>query len=81
MADRVGIIREGRLVAVEGVRALHSRRVRRFEIRFADGVPRDALERLQGIRELHVDGPVARLLLDGAPIASSRSSRTTPSST
>ena len=61
MADRVGIIREGRLVAVEGVRALHSRRVRRFEIRFADGVPRDALERLQGIRELHVDGPVARL--------------------
>jgi ABC-2 type transport system ATP-binding protein len=69
VADRVGIIREGRLVAVEDVGALHGRAVRELEVRFADGVPREALAAARGVRDVEVEGPVARLLVEGSPDA------------
>ena len=55
-------------MAVEGVRAA----LRAAFAASRSGSPTASratrfLERLQGIRELHVDGPVARLLLDGSP--------------
>ena len=56
LADRVGIIREGRLVAVEEIDGLKSRAVRRLEIEFAGRVPEEEFARLDGIRNLRVQG-------------------------
>jgi ABC-2 type transport system ATP-binding protein len=67
IAHRVGIIREGRLVAVEEVTALHGRAVRIFDLRFAGPAPREELERVPGVRELSVNGSTARLRLEGTP--------------
>src|SRR5690606_20736984 len=55
-AGRVGIIREGRLVAVERIEDLRERAVRRVQIQFADPVDRAEFERLPGVSELTVDG-------------------------
>ena len=41
LCDRVGILREGRLVAVEAVDALTRRRLRRFTVRFEGEAPDD----------------------------------------
>jgi len=71
VADRVGIIREGRLIAVEQVAALRHRALRRVEVRFAGEVAVDGLERIEGVREvavadglvrLHVEGPMDALI-------------------
>lgn len=69
IANRVAIIREGRLVAVEDVGALHSRAVRQFDVRFTDGVPSEALAAARGVRSVKVEGQVARLLVEGSPDA------------
>jgi ABC-2 type transport system ATP-binding protein len=65
VADRVGIIREGRIVAVEEVGALRGRSVHELEVRFADPVPRDALEAVAGVRSVRLEGPVAHILVEG----------------
>jgi ABC-2 type transport system ATP-binding protein len=52
VCERVGFVREGRLVAVEDVAALGERAVHRIEIEFADRAPKDefaALEEVQGL--------------------------------
>ena len=47
VAERVGIVREGQLVAVEEIAALKQRALRRVEVRFAG--PADGLERLRAV--------------------------------
>jgi ABC-2 type transport system ATP-binding protein len=64
-ADRVGIIREGQLVAVERVEDLRERSMRRIEIRFDGPVPTTEFAGLAGVSELAVDGAVLRCRLDG----------------
>ena len=64
-ADRVGIVREGRLIAVEGFEALRSRAVRRVEIRFDEPVSAVAFANVSGISDIQVDGTVMRCLLTG----------------
>lgn len=64
-ADRVGIIREGRLVAVEQVEQLRERAVRRVEIHFEEPVAVAEFAGLPGVSELTVDGPVLHCRLDG----------------
>jgi len=64
-ADRVGIIREGRLVTVEGVEALRERAVRNVEIHFETPVPADEFAALPGVSGVHADGTVLRCRLDG----------------
>jgi ABC-2 type transport system ATP-binding protein len=64
-ADRVGIIRDGRLVAVEAVEALRRRAVRRVEIQFDQPVPVEAFSGLSGLRHVQVDGTVLRCQLEG----------------
>jgi len=59
-ADRVGIVRDGRLVAVEGVEA-----VRRVEIHFDAPAPAAAFADLPSVRDVRVDGTVLRCRLDG----------------
>jgi len=64
-ADRVGIVRDGRLVAVEGVEALRERAVRRVEIHFDAPAPAAAFADLPSVRDVRVDGTVLRCRLDG----------------
>jgi len=66
--DRVGIIREGRLVrldTVEGVRALAAHEV---ELRFAEPVPAAAFEAIDGVINVVEEGRTLRMLVTG-PIA------------
>jgi beta-exotoxin I transport system ATP-binding protein len=64
-ADRVGILRDGRMVAVEAVEALRNRAVRRVEVRFdtpaADGILAD----VPGVLDVSVDGNRLRCRLAG----------------
>ncbi|HEY2947860.1 MAG TPA: ABC transporter ATP-binding protein [Micromonosporaceae bacterium] len=60
-ADRVGIIREGRLVAVERVEDLRERSVRRVEIQFEAPVRPTEFSGLPGVTDVAVD-PTGRIL-------------------
>jgi ABC-2 type transport system ATP-binding protein len=64
-ADRVGIIREGRLVTVERVEILRERAVRKVEIHFDTPVQAAEFAALPGVRDLRVDGVVLRCRLAG----------------
>jgi ABC-2 type transport system ATP-binding protein len=64
-ADRVGIIREGRLVTVERVETLRERAVRKVEIHFDTPVQAAEFAALPGVRDLQVDGVVLRCRLAG----------------
>ncbi|HWD47880.1 MAG TPA: ABC transporter ATP-binding protein [Actinomycetota bacterium] len=65
IADRVGIIREGRLVDLLEVSTLKTRALRRFELHFARPVPAAAFERLPGVVEVAVSGEVVRCAVEG----------------
>nr|MDT0660444.1 ABC transporter ATP-binding protein [Micromonospora sp. DSM 115978] len=69
VADRVGIIREGRLVALDTVARLRGRAVHRFEITFGGPIDQSALAALPGLADLTVDGPTARFTLATGPDA------------
>ena len=56
IADRVGIVREGRLVVVEGLEALKAKALRRLEIHFASPVPREEFAALPGVQDVAVEG-------------------------
>jgi ABC-2 type transport system ATP-binding protein len=64
---RVGIIRDGRLAAVEEVDALRSRSMHRVRVRFAGFVPDAAvLESLPGVEDLEASGPEVRFHVTGS---------------
>ena len=65
VADRVGIIRDGRLIAVEAIAALQRRAVRRVEIRLAAGATIDGLERIEGVSDVEPADGVIRLRVEG----------------
>lgn len=65
IADRVGIIRDGRLIVVEEIHALKARAVRQMEILFAAPVPREPFQTLPGVRDLHLDGAALRCTVTG----------------
>jgi ABC-2 type transport system ATP-binding protein len=60
LCDRVAIIRDGRLIAVEHVDDLTRRRYRHVTVEFADAVDVSELRALPGVRDLEVDGRRAR---------------------
>jgi ABC-2 type transport system ATP-binding protein len=64
-ADRVGIIRDGRMVAVEAVESLRRRAVRRVEVQFDAPVAADAFVGLPGVTDVAVEGSVLRCRLAG----------------
>jgi ABC-2 type transport system ATP-binding protein len=66
ICDRVGIIREGRLLAVESVSDLKRRALRRLELRFAEPVTADRFARLPGVSDLVVDGPHLSCVVTGS---------------
>ncbi len=64
-SDRVGIIRHGRLLAVEDVDALLATATREVEIVFSEAVPAADFIGVDGLGGLTVEGPVLRCTLDG----------------
>ena len=66
LADTVGILREGRLVAVQSVEALRAQAVRRIDLTFEGSVPVEALRTCTGVRELDVEGSTAHLVVEGS---------------
>lgn len=70
VAGRVAIIRAGRIVDVDDVRALRERAGQRVEVRWHEPVTADGLAPLRaiaGVEALEVDGRTARCLLHGPP--------------
>lgn len=65
IADRVGIIREGRMAVVERVGSLKERALRRIDIRFAHDIPPGAFDGVEGVRSTEIEGPVARISFEG----------------
>jgi ABC-2 type transport system ATP-binding protein len=60
-ADRVGIIRSGRLVDVDSVESLRERSLRHVTITFAEPVDPELLAGLDGVRVVRVEGSTLRL--------------------
>ncbi len=70
VSDRVGIIRKGRLVAVEDVDTLIDRAaLHRFEIEFASEVSKSEFEHLPGASDLVVEGTTLTVSIAGSPDA------------
>jgi ABC-2 type transport system ATP-binding protein len=66
LCDRVGIIREGRLLAVETIAALKERALRKLEIDFGQPVKAEDFADLPGIRDLTVDDGSLRCTVMGS---------------
>ena len=64
-ADRVGIVREGRLVAVERVESLGKRAKRHVEIHFDGPVSTVDFAGLDGVADLQVSDTILRCTVDG----------------
>jgi ABC-2 type transport system ATP-binding protein len=65
-ADRVAIIREGRLVKVDSVEGLRDLAHHQVELRFSGPVPTAAFEALPGVSEVSADDHVLRMRVSGA---------------
>jgi ABC-2 type transport system ATP-binding protein len=66
MTHRVGIVRQGRLVAVEKIDALKQKAVSRIDITFAhDDVPGDAFNHLPGVRQVDKHGQLLSVTVEG----------------
>ena len=66
VCDRVGIIREGRLVTVLQVEALKESALNDLEFHFAAEVSADEFASLPGVREVTVEGAVVRCTVVGS---------------
>ena len=65
VADRAGIIRQGRLIAIDDIDDLRSRAIRNVEVVFADGVAPADFEGIEGVTDLVVEDGLLRCRLVG----------------
>ena len=65
VADRVGIIRHGRLIALEAVSSLRSKAMRQVELEFGSPVDAAVFATVPGVREVTVEDHRAVLSYDG----------------
>jgi ABC-2 type transport system ATP-binding protein len=65
VADRVGIIRHGRLVDVEQVSEMRSKAIRRVELTFDGPVEKPVFESIPGVRDVTVHDHHVVLSFDG----------------
>ena len=65
LADRVAIIRAGRLAAIKSVDDLRASAIRRVEVRFAHSVPAAEFTALPGVENATVEGQLLRCVLVG----------------
>ncbi|MFN3699217.1 MAG: ABC transporter ATP-binding protein, partial [Dictyoglomus sp.] len=66
VCDRVGIIKDGKMVAVEKIEDLKAKALRSIEIHFAKEVPIDSFSNLPGIKELRKENNVIRFTVVGS---------------
>ena len=69
VAERVAIVRAGRIVDLDDVAALRLHAGQRVELHFADPVDAEAFDHLPGISDVEVSGGRFRCLLKGEPDA------------
>jgi ABC-2 type transport system ATP-binding protein len=65
VADRVAIIRAGRLVTIEPIHELETQALRVVEIRFSGPVPTDAFAHLPGVQHVDIEGDLLRASVVG----------------
>src|SRR5690606_17598556 len=65
VADRAGIIRRGRLIAVDDVEVLRARALRRIQITFDQPVSTAEFESVAGLSDVVIDDSVLRGRLQG----------------
>ncbi len=65
VTDRVGIIREGRLIVVERLSDLKSKAVRHLEFEFDRPVPPGMFDGVDGVRDVRIEGRVANISVEG----------------
>jgi ABC-2 type transport system ATP-binding protein len=65
VCDRVAFVRDGRLLAVEGVAAVAGKAVHEIEITFADAPAADRFGALPGVSGMAADGATLRFKLSG----------------
>jgi ABC-2 type transport system ATP-binding protein len=65
VADRVGIIRHGRLIALESVASLRSKAIRRVEMEFGSPVDGEVFQGVPGVRDVFIENHRAVLSYDG----------------
>ena len=65
VADRVGIIRHGHLIALEAVAGLRSKAIRRVELFFESPVDESVFEGIPGVREVTGENHHVVLSFDG----------------
>ena len=65
VADRVGIIRHGRLITLESVSSLRSKAIRRVELEFTSTVEAGVFEAVPGVLEVKVDNNRVTVSYDG----------------
>ncbi len=65
IADRVGIIRHGRLVALESVHTLRAKAMRRVELELDDHPDASVFEAVEGVRDVEVENHRVFLSFDG----------------
>ncbi|MDD5190567.1 MAG: ABC transporter ATP-binding protein [Dehalococcoidales bacterium] len=66
VCDRVGIIRQGKLVTVETIETLKSHSVRKLEIHFAANVPKDKFVTIPGVRDIDIQNNVLTCTVVGS---------------
>ena len=67
VAERVGIVRDGRLVAMETIASLKQRAIRRVEVRLAEPTAdAERLQRVPGVRDFALEDGVVRLAVEGS---------------
>ena len=66
VCDRVGIIREGRLVTVEDVGELRAKELRTLEVHMADHVAAEELAYVPGVQQVVSEGDLLRLTVAGS---------------
>jgi len=66
VADRVGIIRHGRLVVVERVDELKRKAIRRLDFEYAEPVPAELFAGVEGVRAADIHGVFAEVSYEGS---------------
>ena len=66
VCDRVGFIRDGKMVAVESIEDMIARALRYIEIQFDDHVPLDAINSIKEVKDLSADGNTLRFAVEGS---------------
>ena len=66
IADRVGILREGRLIAVDAVAAIRARARHHVDIRFGRPVPAEVFAGLPGVSEATIEGDHGSFAVEGS---------------